>query len=88
MPSHWYSYSFELNPNWTHRFSYGSEIWAYQDAVADKYKVKDVIQFSNGVEDLTYLGPQWLIRTTQGQTRRGWVPRCLGRAGYVASDRR
>ncbi len=67
VPSHWYSYSFELNPNWTHRFSYGSEIWAYQDAVADKYGVKDVIQFANGVEDLTYLGPQWLIRTGKGE---------------------
>lgn len=28
------------------------------------------------------------IRTTAGQTRRGWVPRCLAQAGYVASDRR
>lgn len=66
VPSHWYSYSFELNPNWTHRFSYGSEIWAYQNAVAEKYGAKDVIQFGNGVEDLTYLGPQWRLRTAAG----------------------
>lgn len=66
VPSHWYSYSFELNPSWTHRFSYGSEIWAYQDQVAEKYGVKDVIQFNNGVVDLTYIGPHWLLRTARG----------------------
>lgn len=67
VPSHWYSYSFELNPNWTHRFSYGSEIWAYQDAVADKYGVKDVIQFDNAVEQLTYVGPHWRLTTARGE---------------------
>lgn len=63
VPSHWYSYSFALNPHWTHRFSYGHEIWAYQDSVAEQFKVKDVIQFNNPVLDLTYLGPQWRLRT-------------------------
>jgi cation diffusion facilitator CzcD-associated flavoprotein CzcO len=66
VPSHWYSYSFEMNPDWTHRFSYGPEIWAYQEKVAQKYQVKDVIQFSNGVIDLTFLGPQWQIRSEKG----------------------
>jgi cyclohexanone monooxygenase len=66
VPSHWYSYSFELNPKWTHRFSYGPEIRAYQDMVAEKYGVKDAIEFSNGVIDLTYLGPQWKIRSERG----------------------
>ncbi len=63
VPSHWYSYSFELNPDWPHRFSYGPDIWAYQDRVADKYGVKDAIQFGNAVIDLTYVGPEWKIRS-------------------------
>lgn len=28
------------------------------------------------------------VRLRTGEIRRGWVPRCLGRAGFVASDRR
>ena len=66
VPSHWYSYSFEPNPDWSHRFSYGPEIWAYQQHVAEKYQVEDVIQFGNRAIDLTYLGPQWLVRTEKG----------------------
>ena len=61
VPSHWYSYSFELNPDWNHRFSYGPDIWAYQDKVAKKYGLYDVIRFSDGVTELTYLGPQWKL---------------------------
>ena len=67
VPSHWYSYSFELNPNWSHRFSYGPEIAAYLDGVADKYDVKRDIRFNTGVKDLTYLGPQWRLTTDDGQ---------------------
>ncbi len=63
VPSHWYSYSFELNPKWTHRFSYGHEIWEYQNQVADKYHVKDSIQFNNPIIDLTYKAPQWEVRS-------------------------
>ena len=66
VPSHWYSYSFELNPDWSHRFSYGPEIWAYQKHVAEKYGVEDVIQFGNRALDLEYLGPQWRVRTEKG----------------------
>ena len=29
--SPWYSFSFALNPNWTHRYSYGPEIQAYME---------------------------------------------------------
>ncbi|KPP93046.1 MAG: hypothetical protein HLUCCA08_10630 [Rhodobacteraceae bacterium HLUCCA08] len=28
------------------------------------------------------------VRLRNGEIRRGWVPHCLGRAGFVASDRR
>lgn len=66
IPSHWYSYSFELNPDWSHRFSYGAEIWKYQDRVAEKYGVKDVIQFGNRVLDLTYRAPRWTVRSESG----------------------
>lgn len=68
VPSHWYSYSFERNPNWSHRFSYGPEIWAYMNGVADKYDVKRHIRLNTAVSDLTYLGPQWRLTTDGGET--------------------
>ncbi len=41
VPSHLYSYSFELNPNWTRSFSSGWEIQEYLRRVARKYNVLD-----------------------------------------------
>lgn len=70
VPSHFYSYSFALNPDWKHRFSYGSEILAYMNQVADKYGAKRDIRFNCGVTDLTYLGPQWQLTTEQGDVER------------------
>lgn len=37
VPSHLYSYSFAPNPEWSHVFSPGDEIWAYLDDVARRY---------------------------------------------------
>ena len=37
VPSHFYSYSFAPNPNWSHRFSAGSEIQNYFEDVAHRY---------------------------------------------------
>ena len=34
VPSHWYSYSFEMNPRWPHRFSYGCLLYT-SDAADD-----------------------------------------------------
>jgi cation diffusion facilitator CzcD-associated flavoprotein CzcO len=67
VPSHWYSYSFELNPDWTHRFSYGPEIHAYQEKVAQKYGLYDVIRFNSHITELRYLEPGWSLKTAQGE---------------------
>ncbi|MCH7909992.1 MAG: NAD(P)/FAD-dependent oxidoreductase, partial [Candidatus Hydrogenedentes bacterium] len=66
VPSHWYSFSFELNPNWSHRFSYGPEIQAYMEHVAEKYDVTRVVQFNKRVTELTYEGPTWRLKTDAG----------------------
>src|SRR5205809_1963351 len=39
VPSHLYSYSFELNPNWSRSFSPQDEIQEYLRSVAAKYDV-------------------------------------------------
>lgn len=38
-PSHQYSYSFELNPNWSRVFAEQAELLAYFQRTADKYGV-------------------------------------------------
>lgn len=62
VPSYWYSYSFEPNPHWSYRFSYGPEILAYIEHVVDRYDVRRVIRFNSEVEELRYLGPQWQLQ--------------------------
>ena len=62
VPSYWYSYSFEPNPDWTHRFSYGPEILKYIEQVAKKYDVLSVVNLNSNVTELTFLGPKWRLR--------------------------
>ncbi|MBU6392972.1 MAG: NAD(P)-binding domain-containing protein [Sphingomonadales bacterium] len=48
-PSHFYSYSFELNPEWSHYHPKGAEIQAYLTGVADKYGVRSNVIFNTRV---------------------------------------
>jgi cation diffusion facilitator CzcD-associated flavoprotein CzcO len=52
--SHMYSYSFELNPNWSRAFAEQPEIWAYLQGVADKYDLRRHIRF-----DTEFTGARW-----------------------------
>jgi cation diffusion facilitator CzcD-associated flavoprotein CzcO len=44
VPSHFYCYSFEPNPNWSRIYSPQAEIQAYIEHCADKYKVRPHIE--------------------------------------------
>jgi len=68
VPSHLYSYSFELNPNWSRSFSPQSEIQAYLREVADKYRVADKHLFDTEVTLASWDGDagHWLVDTTNG----------------------
>ncbi|CAK3896648.1 hypothetical protein DOTSEDRAFT_49642 [Lecanosticta acicola] len=48
--SHFYSYSFALNPNWSQKFSMRSEIQAYFRSVAEQYDLIPHIRFHSTVE--------------------------------------
>jgi len=48
-PSHFYSYSFELNGDWTHWFSRGADNQKYLVHCAQKYGVRDRVIFSTEV---------------------------------------
>ncbi|MEZ0154570.1 MAG: flavin-containing monooxygenase [Candidatus Reddybacter sp.] len=62
VPSYWYSYSFEPNSSWSHRFSYGPEIFKYAEHVAKKYDVMSVVNLNSPVTEMTYLGPKWRLK--------------------------
>lgn len=48
-PSHFYSYSFELNPDWNHYYPKGRDMQSYFLRVADKYDLRRNIRFETKV---------------------------------------
>jgi cation diffusion facilitator CzcD-associated flavoprotein CzcO len=66
VPSHFYSYSFALNPEWSHRFAPGSEIQAYFEDVARRYGLDSRIQCGKQVSCCTFENGRWKITMTDG----------------------
>ncbi|KAI8077569.1 putative FAD-binding monooxygenase [Thamnidium elegans] len=55
VPSHLYSFSFELNPNWSQTYSSQKEIHQYMRDVAKKYDVYKQTQFETEVVRITWI---------------------------------
>jgi cation diffusion facilitator CzcD-associated flavoprotein CzcO len=68
VPSHLYSYSFELNPDWTHRYSYGPEIQAYFQRIADQYELRPHIRFRSEVVEAVYTEGVWRLHLGDGSS--------------------
>ena len=68
VPSHLYSYSFELNPKWSHSFSPQGEIQQYLRDVAAKYGVEKQHLFNTEVTLARWDArtKRWLVDTTNG----------------------
>jgi cation diffusion facilitator CzcD-associated flavoprotein CzcO len=66
VPSHLYSYSFEPNPEWSHRFSPGSEIQAYFEGVARRKGVTPRIRFGAEITRGEFSGGRWQLETKDG----------------------
>lgn len=66
VPSHLYSYSFALNPDWSHRFSPGAEIQAYFEDVARRYEVVPHIRFGKEITRCAFEGGRWRITASDG----------------------
>jgi len=47
VPSHFYSYSFSMNPNWSKTFPEQYEILEYLENVTDKFKIRPHIKFNS-----------------------------------------
>jgi cation diffusion facilitator CzcD-associated flavoprotein CzcO len=67
VPSHLYSYSFEPNPNWSHRFSPGGEIEDYFEDVARKYGVMERIVFGAEIARADFANGRWRLETKDGR---------------------
>ena len=67
VPSHLYSYSFELNPDWSRLYSPGAEIQAYCERVAERYELGPHLRFGAEVERLYFDSGRWRIRLSDGQ---------------------
>ncbi|MGH4025434.1 MAG: flavin-containing monooxygenase [Pseudonocardiaceae bacterium] len=69
VPSHLYSFSFELNPSWSRSFSSQQEIWDYLRHCTDSYGVRPHIRFHHEVLDAAWDHEQqhWRVRTDHGE---------------------
>lgn len=62
VPAHYYSYPFELNPEWTQLFAKGPEIQKYLRFVADKYDLRRHIKFGCELVDGSHDGTRWQVK--------------------------
>jgi cation diffusion facilitator CzcD-associated flavoprotein CzcO len=67
VPSRFYQFTFAPNPNWSHLFSPGAEIWSYLDSVADCFGLREHIRFGTRVTGARFENGQWHIVTDDGQ---------------------
>src|SRR5690625_5152412 len=68
IPSHMYSFSYELNPHWTKSFSEQPEIWDYLLRIADEKQLRDYIEFGVEVSGARWddTTQTWTVHTDQG----------------------
>ena len=63
-----YCYGFKPNPDWTHRFSPGPEIWAYFEKTFYDYGLESYIKFETEVTGAEFKDGQWFVSTSDGNT--------------------
>ncbi len=54
VPSHMYSFSYELNPDWSRMFAPQAEIWDYLRHCVDKYDLAPHIRYGSAVDALEW----------------------------------
>jgi cation diffusion facilitator CzcD-associated flavoprotein CzcO len=75
--SHLYSYSFEGNPNWSHKFAPWNEIQDYILDLTDKYELRPHIRFDHKVCEAALspgCRPQASRSPPRGSSRAPWAP--------------
>jgi cation diffusion facilitator CzcD-associated flavoprotein CzcO len=69
VPSHMYSFSFELNPHWSKMFAPQREIWDYLRRCTAKYGMAPHIRYGRAVERMEWDGVarRWTVITSTGE---------------------
>ena len=69
IPSHLYSFSFDLNPDWSHSYGKQPEIRAYMEGVVDRHGLRPSLRFDADVQRAHFDEDtgQWHIFTTDGR---------------------
>lgn len=72
VPSHFYSYSFALNPRWSKTFANQPEILAYLEKVADDNRLADHLKARTCVTTLRWSDTdrRWTVETEDGDTHQ------------------
>ena len=80
VPSHLYSYSFALNPDWTRSFSPQPEIQRYIESVSRKYNVLDKHVFNCDVRSAIWNADtaRWVVETSKGTFSANIVVSAVG----------
>ncbi len=65
--SHSYTYTFEPNPEWSHRFPPGPEIQDYFESTARKYGVDELIRFGEEILRCEFSGGAWQLECSSGR---------------------
>ncbi len=75
VPSHLYSFSFELDPDWSRMYATQPEIQAYLQRCADEYGIRPHIRFGANVVEAAYddAAAGWTVRTADGRELRARV---------------
>jgi len=68
VPSHFYSYSFAPNPEWSRRFSPGAEIQAYFEDVARRFGVAERIRYGREATRAAFEDGRWRLAFADGST--------------------
>ena len=75
IPSHFYSYSFAPNPDWTRAYPQQSEILTYFERVADTYGLGPHLRFGTEVKRAEFdeQAGCWTVTTADGTERRARI---------------
>lgn len=66
VPSHFYAYSFALNPEWSRRYAPGGEIQAYFESVAERFGVLPHIRYGKEVVRCVHADGRWRLELNDG----------------------
>ncbi|MBM68305.1 MAG: monooxygenase [Haliea sp.] len=66
VPSHFYTYSFERNPDWTRHLPPGPEIQAYFERTAQKYGINALTRFGEECTEAAYRDGRWHLQFASG----------------------